>query len=145
MRLLTSYDIEELCRRHDIKMNHIYCRDEIPEHLHNGWYILNLDRASGQGTHWCCWYYGDNNNLYFDSFGFPPPKELEHRLKTYTYNTKKIQNLNSDSCGWFCLMCIKYCEDRGNGPRPFNQYLSLFSDKSATNEKILENFFRRDV
>jgi hypothetical protein len=42
-------------------------------------------------------------------------------------------------------MCIKYCEDRGNGPRPFNQYLSLFNDKSAKNEKILENFFRHDV
>jgi len=147
MRLLNSFDIEQLCRRHDIKMNHIYCRDEIPQHLHDGWYILNLDRASGAGTHWCTFMVnnGNNNNLYFDSFGFPPPNELEHLLKTYTYNTKKIQDLNSDSCGWFCLMAIKYCEDRGNGPRPFNQFLSLFSDKSTINEKILENFFRNDV
>jgi hypothetical protein len=144
MKLLTSYDIEELCQRYDIKMNGIYCRDEIPPHVHEGWYILNMDKVSGEGTHWCCWRIGDNN-MYFDSFGFPPPKELETKLKTYTYNAKKIQNLNSDSCGWFCLMCIKYCEDRGNSARAFNQYLSLFSDKSATNEKLLENFFLNDV
>jgi hypothetical protein len=134
MKLLTSYDIDELCQRYTIKLNGIYCRDEIPLHLHNGWYILNMDKATGEGTHWCCWHVGDHN-MYFDSFGFPPPNQLEHKLETFTYNAKKIQNLNSDSCGWFCLMCIKYCEDRGNSPRAFNQYLSLFSDKSATNEK----------
>jgi hypothetical protein len=140
MKLLTSYNIDELCVQYDIKIQGIYCRDEIPEHLHEGWYILNLDKQSGDGTHWCCWYIGENN-LYFDSFGFPPPKELEHKLKTFTYNAKKIQNLNSDSCGWFCLYTIKYCEERGNAPRAFHQYLSLFSDKYATNEKILERAF----
>ncbi len=40
MRLLTSYNIDELCVQYDIKMNGIYCRDEIPQHLHHGWYIL---------------------------------------------------------------------------------------------------------
>jgi hypothetical protein len=145
MRLLTSYNIDELCVQYDIKMNGIYCRDEIPQHLHHGWYILNLDLASGDGTHWCCWYIGDGQNLYFDSFGFPPPKELEKRLGTFTYNAKKIQNLNSDSCGWFCLYCIKYCEERCNGLRPFNQFLSLFSDKYSANEKLLEQAFLDQV
>jgi len=140
MKLLTSYAIDELCVQYDIKIQGIYCRDEIPEHLHEGWYILNLDKQSGDGTHWCCWYIGENN-LYFDSFGFPPPKELEHKLKTFTYNAKKIQNLNSDSCGWFCLMSISYCEDRGNTYRAFNQFLTLFCDKPAVNEKILEQYF----
>jgi hypothetical protein len=100
-----------------------------------------LDKESSDGTHWCCWHIGENN-LYFDSFGFSPPKELEHKLETFTYNAKKIQNLNTDSCGRFWLYCIKYYEERDNAPpRGFHQYLSLFSDKSAKNEKILENAF----
>jgi hypothetical protein len=140
MKLLTSYDIENMCSQYNIHMNDIYCRDAIPTLLHEGWYILNLDKATGDGTHWCCWYYGVTN-LYFDSFGFVCPVEREKRLKTFQYNGKKIQNLNSDSCGWFCVMCIKYCEDRGNTPRAFNQYLSLFTDKCSANEKILENYF----
>jgi hypothetical protein len=49
--------------------------------------------------------------------------------------------MNSDSCGWFSLMAIKYCEDRGNTLRAFNQFLSLFSDASSKNEKILENYY----
>jgi len=144
MKLLTSFDLEQLCQQYNISMNGVYCRDEIPHRLHDGWYMLNLDRASGEGTHWCCWYIG-KQNLYFDSFGFPPPKELERGLQTYTYSGRKIQNLNSDSCGWFCLFCIKYCEDRGTDLRPYNQFLSLFSDKPSANEKILENYFLNET
>lgn len=141
MKVLSSYEIQEICTKNDIRFNGIYCRNEIPKVLQEGWYVLNLDKASGDGTHWCCWCCGKTMNLYFDSFGFPPPTDLEKRLGTYTYNSKKIQNMNSDSCGWFCLMAIKYCEDRGNTLRAFNQFLSLFSDASSKNEKILENYY----
>ena len=66
----------------------------------------------------------------------PPPKDLEKKLGTYTYNHNKIQSLNSDSCGWFCLMCINYCEDRCNALTSFYKLQTLFSDKSVTNEKL---------
>lgn len=101
MRLLTTNDLTDLCSRYKIRINGIFCRDEIPAQLHEGWYILNLDRSTGGGTHWTTWYYG-KPSIYFNSFGFEPPTELESKLKTYKYNHMKIQSLSSDSCGWFC-------------------------------------------
>ena len=140
VKLLTSFDITNLCSKYNIKINGIYCRDEIPATLQTGWYILNLDRSTGGGTHWCCWYYGATLSFYFDSFGFSPTKDLETKLGNYRMNEKKIQSLNSDSCGWFCLMCIKYCEDRGNTSESFNKLLSLFTNQANSNERILEHF-----
>lgn len=46
-------------------------------------------------------------------------KDFGHGFVKGLKDTKKIQNLNSDSCGWFCLYCIKYCEERGNAPTSF--------------------------
>jgi hypothetical protein len=143
MRLLTTNDLTELCSRYNIHINGIFCRDEIPKTLHEGWYILNLDRKTGTGTHWTTWYYANSGNpsMYFDSFGFPPTQVLSTRISPFKYNSKKIQNLNSDSCGWFSLMTIHYCEHRGNDLGAFNQLLSLFCDEPQRNEKILENYF----
>ena len=140
MRLLTTTDLTDLCSRYKIRIKGIFCRDEIPAQLHEGWYILNLDRSTGGGTPWTTWYYG-KPSIYFDSFGFEPPTELESKLKTCKYNHMKIQSLNSDSCGWFCLMTIRYCQDRQNELQAFHELLSLFCDKPQKNEKILENYF----
>ena len=141
MKLLTSYDITDLCSTYSIRINGIFCRYEIPSSLRTGWYILNLDRASGDGTHWCCWFYGKPICMYFDSFGFPPPKLLESKLGNYRMNELKIQSLNSDSCGWFCLFCIRYCEQRGNTIEAFDKFIAQFSKKANRNEKILEQSF----
>lgn len=141
MKLLTGSDIIDLCKQYNIPLEHILSRDEAFKMKSTGWYVFNLDKASGDGTHWTVCYYGSSVSLYFDSFGFVPPKELETRLQSYSYNARKIQNLRSDSCGWFCLMCIKYCSDRGSTLRSFNQFFSLFCDKPDINEHILEKFF----
>lgn len=142
MRLLTSYDITDLCSKYNIQINGIHCRDDLPEHLHDGWYILNLDRESGTGTHWTCFRVTANGlSLYFDSFGFIPPKELSKKLGYYSYNGKKIQSLNTDSCGWWCLACIKYCEERANQTEAFGKFISLFKNKPNYNEKWLERYF----
>ena len=141
MKTLTTSDIWQMCSQYHLKLNGVFCRDEIPSKLHQGWYILNLDKSSGGGSHWTAWYYGKSYNLYFDSFGFEPPQELVNKIQPFKYNSKKIQNLNSDSCGWFSLYCIAYCERRGNDLNAFNSFLSLFTDKPENNEQILENYY----
>ena len=57
--------------------------------------ILNLDDSSGGGTHWV-WY--------FDSFGLPPPTELDTYLCSEVfYPTEQIQPKQEVFCGHLCL------------------------------------------
>jgi len=53
--------------------------------------ILNLDDASGEGTHWVGWSRAGKNKFYFDSYGIQPPLELVEYLKDpILYNTGRL-------------------------------------------------------
>lgn len=43
-----------------------------------GW-VMNLDSTGGSGTHWTCIWKRGGKYWYFDSYGFPPPAEIEDR------------------------------------------------------------------
>ena len=47
--------------------------------------ILNLDDSSGKGTHWVAWIKRGKDEIYFDSYGLPPPTELLKYLKSSVY------------------------------------------------------------
>jgi hypothetical protein len=120
MKELTSYDIEKLAHQLNIDIKGIYCRDEITKINKLGWYVINMDLHTGSGTHWVCCYFGQNHNFYFDSFGEVAPQQLHNKLEPYMYNHKQIQSMNSDSCGWYCLAVIRYCESYGNTTHSFH-------------------------
>lgn len=102
MKVLSNYESIDLSNKYNILLVAIYNKDTILKHLKDGYYIINLDRSDGIGTHWTCASISINKiNYYFDSFGFKTPKQLEQILGKYLYNDKVIQSLNSNSCGWF--------------------------------------------
>lgn len=70
--------------------------DNLPK---SGVYILNLDDKMGPGTHWVCIY----NNEYFDSYGLPPPKKLNHLMQV---STIRIQPENNNLCGLYACAYI---------------------------------------
>ena len=81
-------------------------RDDLPEKSQEtecG--IVNLDDSSNTGTHWVCYYNKPNEALYFDSYGFAPPSELEKYLKNdVVYSSFDIQReLMGPICGHLCL------------------------------------------
>lgn len=90
----------------------VFMRDQLPKKIKPTEYgIVNLDSSTGPGTHWVC-YVVDKKlpfNLYFDSFGLPPPEELVDYLsgKKLTYNSSQIQNIESSACGYYCVDIIK--------------------------------------
>ena len=79
----------------------IYPRDS-KRHSDKG--IVNIDDGRMGGSHWCAYYVKDNKSYYFDSFGGAPDKFLLKQLpKPIIYHNYKIQDINSQLCGSYCL------------------------------------------
>ena len=97
-------------------------RDELPNGVLRGCGVLNLDDSAGPGTHWTAWY----KNVYFDSYGFPPPEEFLDKVKNKTmrYNNVDIQK-NYDPP--FCRhLCLGFLEAMSQGLDPDEFFLSVY-------------------
>jgi hypothetical protein len=104
-------------------------------------YVLNLDRADGRGTHWTLLSFMDPHiGIYADSFGEPPPESVERLMKKLrpknVFSMKDIQSLDSVLCGYFAAYIA--CQLL-NGKR-FADIINSFSDKTSENEKMMLAF-----
>jgi hypothetical protein len=71
--------------------------------------IVNLDRGSGPGTHWCAYIKNNKKVLWFDSFGdLPPPLEIQKYFDgcKIFYNHLRYQAFDSYICGHLCLQFL---------------------------------------
>ena len=50
------------------RFNSVYSRDNLPNKIKDGAYVINLDEYSDIGTHWIALYVKNNDITYFDSF-----------------------------------------------------------------------------
>ena len=141
MRELNDKELIDLSKKYNIVINDIYNRDTVPSKLIEGWYIINLDKRGNPGTHWTCCYAG-NTNIYFDSMGFRAPEQLDKVLKPYVFSKKEIQDLESSSCGWFCLQCIIFCGDDANTvSKRYDNFIQNYGPHTSINESKLIKFF----
>lgn len=82
-------------------------RDQMPKMRpkENESAIINLDSSKGRGTHWVCYMKLGSTVQYYDSFGVPPPLEIQR----YFINSRIIFNYEQDQktdeviCGHLCL------------------------------------------
>ena len=65
---LTNYEIQKYYTN-ELKFNGVYSRDNLPDKIKDGAYIINLDEYSDIGTHWVALYVSNNDVTSFDSFG----------------------------------------------------------------------------
>ena len=120
----------------------VYSKDKLPtELMRNKFYIVNLqDHDEGSGTHWTVLYYNKPlTSIYFDSYGFPGPLEIEQKIKPYIYNNGEVQDFNSSACGYFCIASIKYIYNKADKQEAYKTFLNLFKLQTMKNDKILHN------
>jgi len=114
-------NIELVSYASELKIPHfrgVFMRDTIPKHPRNiecG--ILNFNTSNQSGSHWVCYYKGDKNRIYFDSYGQVTPIEIQHYLKTseefkdskqvIKRNTDIVQAPGTSVCGHLCLHVLK--------------------------------------
>ena len=82
---LTNFEIQKYYKN-QLKFNGVYSRDNLPNKIKDGTYVINLDEYSDIGTHWIDLYFvrkgsskdvRNNDVTYFDSFGAEHiPKEI---------------------------------------------------------------------
>ena len=123
-----------------LPLNNVIMKDEAKQIKDDGFYIINLDKSTGTGTHWTCLYNHPLKSYYFDSFGFVPPEEIEEVIMPYDNNNKDIQDYNSDACGYYCIAFIKFLNSKINKRLAFIEFIRLFSNKSTDNDNILEEY-----
>ena len=107
-------------------------------------FIVNTDPAHLPGSHWLGVYVSDRSE-HFDSAGQQPLPRLKNFLASqseysvYMYNSMRIQDNSSYTCGLFCLM-YAYYRSRGVS---FNSFLSMFSSSNLEqNESVVKYFYK---
>ena len=84
--------------KNESRFNGVYSRDNLPNKIKDGAYVINLDEHSDIGTHWFALWVNTNNVTYFDSFGVEHiPKEIKTFIKNKNVKTNifRIQAYDS--------------------------------------------------
>ena len=107
---LTNFEIQEYYQN-EPRCNGVFSRDNLPNIIKNGAYVINLDEYDDIGTHWIALYVNNKAVTYFDSFGAEHiPKEIVKFIgnKNIITNIYRIQAYDSIMCGYFCIGFINF-------------------------------------
>ena len=108
------------------RFNGIFSRDNLPNTIKNGAYVINLDEYHDIGTHWVALYVNNKTVTYFDSFG------VEHILKevmkfidnkNIITNIFRIQAYDSIMRGYFCIGFTNFMFNDNS----LTDYINIFS------------------
>ena len=97
--------------QNDPRFNKVYCRDNLPDKIKDGEYVINLYEHFDIVTHWIALYALSNNGTYFDSLGIEQfPKEIKKVINksTIVTNIFRMQAYDSIMCGYFCTGFIDF-------------------------------------
>ena len=137
---LTNFEIEEYYQN-EPRFNGVFSRDNLPNNIKNGAYVINLDEYHDIATHWVALYVNNKIVTHVYSFGVEHiPKEIMKFIvrKKIMTNIYRIQAYHSIMCVYFCIGFINFMF---NGKR-LTDYTNLFSpnDFNKNDEIILEHF-----
>ena len=111
---LNNFEILDAVKKIYLKnFRGVFLRDTLPKKPNrHECGIMNLDDSSGSGTHWVAWLKRGNDKFYFDSFGLPPPNELDKYLGSdIFYPTQQIQPRQEVFCSHLCLHVLKQMQN----------------------------------
>ena len=134
---LTDGQILHIMNGYHIPFHGCFIKNKLPARLSNGFYIINLNGQS----HWTALVKNGKHFYYFDSFGCPPPTEVLNKiLPQYIYNQFDIQDIDSSSCGWYCIAFLRYMHhNKVNLEKSFVSFINLFSSNTRDNELVLKS------
>ena len=117
------------------------CRDELPQVKKRPISIIaNTDPCSKPGQHWIVILLNKNGTgNYFYSFGFPPLHQdfisyMDVNCpKGWIFNHKTLQSIESNTCGLYCILYIKFGKTKMN---------KIFGKDVNVNDLIIKSIAR---
>ena len=100
---LTNIEISEYYKN-EPRFNGVYSRNNLPNKIKKGAYVINLDKYENTGTHWVSLFVKPKYTVYFDSFGIEHiPKGINKIIgnNDIKSNIFRIQAYDSIMCGYF--------------------------------------------
>ena len=128
----------------------MYSRNNLPNKIKKGAYVINLDEYENMGTHWVSLFVKPKYTVYFDSFGVEHiPKEINKFIRSKELGSAvnndikssifRIQAYDSIMCGYFCIEFINYML-KG---KTLLDYTNLFSPNDfKKNDQIIKRIFK---
>ena len=138
--------------KNEPKFNGVYSRNNFPNKIKKGAYVINLDEYENNGAHWVSLFVKPKYTVYFDSFGvehipkeinkFIRSKELGHAVRNdIKSNIFRIQAYDSIMCGYFC---IEFIDDILKG-KTLLDYTNLFSPNDfKKNDQVIKRIFKNE-
>ena len=142
---LTNIEISEYYAN-EPRFNGVYSRNDLPNKIKKGAYVINLDEYENTGTHWVSLFVKANRVIYFDSFAIEHiPKEINKFINNNNNNIEsnmfRIQAYDSIMCGYFCIEFINYML-KG---KTLLDYTNLFSPNDfKKNDRIVKRIFKNE-
>ena len=110
-------------------------------------FIVNTARNNSPGENWvglivdesCCYFFDSfgNENLNMDILN----KMKQFGFQRYLYNTRAIQSVFSENCGYFCIAFIlSYIRNV-----PYNVFLNNFSTNVLSNNEICYSLIQKYI
>jgi hypothetical protein len=162
---LTNLEIEDICKSVGLPIIGVFSKDLLPKERRVGSYYINMqNHDEGNGSHWVFARIFDcGKAIYYDSFGIAMPIEVEEFLKPFkpvAYSTRQIQDIKSNFCGRFCILCdyffsyqmkekirdYKTAEERKRKcpiDGEFLVFLSSWTDDTKKNDELCKERFNK--
>ena len=121
----------------------MYSRNNLPNKIKEGAYVINLDEYENLGTHWVSLFVKLKYTVYFDSFGIEHiPKEINKFINNdIKSNIFRIRAYDSIMCGYYCIEFINYML-KG---KTLLDYINLFSPNDfKKNDQVIKRIFKNE-
>ena len=135
---LTNFEIE-VYYQHEFRFNGAYSRDNLPDKIKDGAYVVKLGEYSDIRSQWIASYVNNKTVTYFDGFGVEHiPKEIKKYIKNIIANIYRVQSYDLIIGGFFCIGFINYIL-KG---KSLTGFTNLFSPNNfKKNDDIILNYF----
>ena len=103
-----------------------YSKDNVPILKNNQSTIINLQNHNKNCSHWTSYKKIGNKIFYFDSYAvsfLPDIIKNQYPNDKFICNINRVQSLNSNQCGRFCILFVKHNIKNEND---YNNFLLKF-------------------